>query len=300
MSEKAAKPSNLLETLLEARGKLRRAAEERGGYVVRLEGVSSKPIAVIGDIHGDYDSFRWALREAEDEGILEGGVLVFLGDYVDRGPPEGQVSVILEVSRLILDSEPGRIITLRGNHEPPQGLEPIPHDYWDALAELYGVEWANRLYDASRRLFEELPHALVIDGLAVFLHGGLPVSGFERNPEWYLAANREPWDNFVEILWNDPSDSVEEKAPNPRGVGHLFGPQVTMRALKLLGVEKVIRGHEPALSGYKVNHGGRVVTLFSRMGAPYYNEAAAVLVCNEASQLAGPGVPRDCLRMKRQ
>lgn len=294
------RPAKLLEVIEEARARLRRAAEERGGYVARIAGLRGKPLAVVGDIHGDYESFRWALDEAEKEGVLDGGLLVLLGDYVDRGPPEGQVSVVLGVASLILDYGPSRVVTLRGNHEPPEGLEPVPHDYWDALAELYGVEWADRLYDASRDLFDELPHALIVEGLAVFLHGGLPVSGFHLGPEGYLASRREPWSNFVEILWNDPSDDVEEKAPSPRGVGHLFGPRVTERALKLVGVEKVVRGHEPALRGYKVNHGGMVVTLFSRLGAPYYNEAAAILVCSDASALAGPEALRECLRLRRQ
>ena len=38
----------------------------------------------------------------------------------------------------------------------------------------------------------------------------------------------------------------------------------------------IVRGHEPAYSGYKWNHDGRVLTLFSRIGPPYMNPARAV------------------------
>ena len=45
----------------------------------------------------------------------------------------------------------------------------------------------------------------------------------------------------------------------------------------MLGVNVLFRGHEPCDLGYKFNHHGRVLTLFSRKGSPYYNERGAYL-----------------------
>jgi protein phosphatase len=48
----------------------------------------------------------------------------------------------------------------------------------------------------------------------------------------------------------------------------------------MLNVKVLIRGHEPSEEGYKINHNGRVLTLFSRKGEPYYNTQAAYLQVN--------------------
>jgi protein phosphatase len=47
--------------------------------------------------------------------------------------------------------------------------------------------------------------------------------------------------------------------------------------LKRFDVEILIRGHEPCEEGFKINHKGRVLTLFSRKGPPYYNPYGAYL-----------------------
>jgi protein phosphatase len=64
--------------------------------------------------------------------------------------------------------------------------------------------------------------------------------------------------------------------PSPRGAGFLFGPDVTDRFLKSLSVKVVVRAHEPC-DGYEVLHGGRLITIFSRKGSPYFNDRAAYL-----------------------
>jgi len=50
--------------------------------------------------------------------------------------------------------------------------------------------------------------------------------------------------------------------PNPRGVGKLFGPDVTKRVLEAFGVKVLIRSHEPvkATQGPFPEHGGLVIT----------------------------------------
>lgn len=67
----------------------------------------------IGDIHGDLKALRKLLSHLHD--LVEEDTLVFLGDYVDRGPRSAQVIRFLreelpEITR-------AKIVCLRGNHE---------------------------------------------------------------------------------------------------------------------------------------------------------------------------------------
>ncbi len=71
-----------------------------------------KKIFAIGDIHGCLDSLEALLeiipvKWGED-------LVVFLGDYIDRGPsPRGVIERVLELK----NKYPKHIITLKGNHE---------------------------------------------------------------------------------------------------------------------------------------------------------------------------------------
>ncbi|MEM2897343.1 MAG: hypothetical protein QXG01_07250, partial [Candidatus Bathyarchaeia archaeon] len=83
--------------------------------------------------------------------------------------------------------------------------------------------------------------------------------------------------HLEEILWSDPCEGIVGTLPSPRGAGKLFGKDVTKRVLDSLGVKTLIRGHEPCMDGVKVNHDGRILTIFSRKGHPYHNLNAAYL-----------------------
>jgi len=67
---------------------------------------------VIGDIHGDLDHLERLL--AKLPALDHGDTVVFLGDYVDRGPQSAGVIARVESLRATM---PGRCVTLRGNHE---------------------------------------------------------------------------------------------------------------------------------------------------------------------------------------
>lgn len=270
----------MLEDFLEIMVKEESSGEYRGGFrrggVIVIE--YNGPIAVIGDIHGDYETFDRVLRSLENRGFVDEGLIVLLGDYVDRGSPEGQV---LTLARIVeLKKVMGwRLIALRGNHEPPRDLKPYPHDYPYILRELYGG-YHNTLYELSQTIFNKLPHALIVRGVALMVHGG-PPTVLRNDVLEYLGWDRR-LSTLEEILWNDPVEFDVIRAPSPRGAGHLWGPRVTEYALNLTKTKMIIRGHEPVYEGYKLNHGGRVVTLFTRLGSPYYNDLAAYIACDTA------------------
>jgi serine/threonine protein phosphatase 1 len=73
--------------------------------------MSGRTIA-IGDVHGDLAQLDLLLTRLP--ALDEGDTLVFLGDYLDRGPDSA--GVIARVRALVADG-PARVIALRGNHE---------------------------------------------------------------------------------------------------------------------------------------------------------------------------------------
>ena len=52
---------------------------------------------------------------------------------------------------------------------------------------------------------------------------------------------------------------------------------MTDTVLAKLNAKILIRGHEPCEDGFKINHDGKVLTLFSRKGPPYFNAFGAYL-----------------------
>jgi len=269
-------------------------AERAGGVVLYNEPPGE--VIVVGDLHGDASTLRRIL--AKTMRSLEKATIVFLGDYVDRGTPEGQASVLAGILRLKLRA-PERVVLLRGNHEPPPGLEPMPHDFPVALIRLCPSK-AGEIYEEARKLFDTMPHAVLVRGWALLVHAGVPTTSLSSDDALEILAARvgdEPSEPLAEILWNDPDERVEWSRPSPRGVGYLWGPKATHEALRKLGVHYVIRGHEATRSGYKFNHNlngsPRVITLFSRTGPPYGNLKAAFMHCQKPS----PSNTLGCIRV---
>ena len=68
---------------------------------------------VIPDIHGRYDLLRDALASIVARSPSEAGVIVTIGDYVDKGPDSKAV-----IDRLLTGVAPAwTLVTLKGNHD---------------------------------------------------------------------------------------------------------------------------------------------------------------------------------------
>ena len=70
-----------------------------------------KRILVIGDIHGHYKKFISLYKKLN---VNDEDLIIFLGDYIDRGP-EGETICVLEW--IMREVEKNNVIALRGNHE---------------------------------------------------------------------------------------------------------------------------------------------------------------------------------------
>ncbi len=254
--------NSFLEVLINDRGKVSNNFRRSKGLIYLNENIET--LYVIGDLHGDIESLNLILTKIKNIG--KDDVIVFLGDYVDRGylSFETVFSIILLKIRF-----PENIIMLRGNHEPPINLKPYPHDFPYFLRLKFHDKWKD-IYEIFMSIFQELPHAAYMRSKLFLVHGGIPVK--EHSLEIIDKASLENYFSILEeLLWNDPSDYVDYWVPSPRGAGMLFGIRVSREFTRKNKVIAVIRSHEPC-NGYKLNHGGLVITIFSRKGPPYFNE----------------------------
>jgi len=241
--------------------------------------VKASPIGeaiIVGDIHGDLESLIYILKNSnfmkkarEGEDIL----LIFLGDYGDRGLHSSEVYyVVLKLKELF----PEHVVLMRGNHEGPDDLLAYPHDLPIHLNMKFGEKGLN-VYSKLRQLFSYLYTAVLVDERYILLHGGAPSQASTTDDVAYAHEKHPSERHLEEILWSDPLDGIKGTYPSPRGAGRLFGENITDRLLELFNVKALIRGHEPSGDGFKTNHSGKVLTIFSRRGTPYFNEHGAYL-----------------------
>ena len=241
----------------------------RDGGLVRIS--ENSRMVVLGDIHGDLATLTQILRKADVLGILENrsGLLVCLGDYVDRGPhPLEVLYLLLRLQQL----HPDRVVLLRGNHEPPPDLPPWPHSLPLDVNKRYGESGA-QTYTSLSAMFQELPVVAVTPTGVFCVHAGLPTR--ESSLATLAAAPSNPT-LLEELLWNDPIDDLKDREPSARGAGWHFGPEITKQFLTANNLRLVVTGHR-ACEGYEFYHNRRILTLFSRLGPPYSNKRAAYL-----------------------
>ncbi|MFP3952035.1 MAG: metallophosphoesterase [Candidatus Bathyarchaeia archaeon] len=241
------------------------------GAIVRIP--EDGDIVIVGDIHGDFNSLKRIIEKTNIIDRMEKSdsqYLVFLGDYIDRGSQ--QIEVLHTVLRL-LNEHPNQVFPLRGNHEGPRDLRASPHDFPQHLRYHYG-ESGIKLYNSFQQLFENFYVAAYINEKALLVHGGIPTSASSLD-ELAEAPRTHPSEpHLTEILWNDPS-SIPGILPNPRGAGKQFGNDVANKFLDDIGARLLIRGHQSAEEGYRIQ--GRIITLFSCKLPHYGNENAAYL-----------------------
>jgi hypothetical protein len=287
-----ASAEDFLALIAKAKGVLEAEREERAGSgLVHISHRAVRNVIVVGDIHGDLESLVHILMDRE---AVNADRLVFLGDYGDCGSESVEVYYLL-LKLKVSAGKGGKIIILRGNHEGPPDMPFRPHDLPHLFTAKYEVR-GEEVYERIKELWEYLPYCVLVKDRYLMLHGGLPVNVASIKNIAFAHESHPSSSNFEEILWSDPFDGKGDFR-SMRGAGRIFGEDVTARGLRALGVKTLIRSHEPC-EGVEVGQGGKVLTLFSRKGPPYFNEQAAYLVLDEdalreakdAEELAGSAV----------
>jgi protein phosphatase len=240
-------------------------------------------IVIIGDIHGDLKSFFKVLHDINFEEFLAdpNNKMIFLGDYIDRG--SNSIEVLYSICYL-KHKYPNSIILMRGNHEAPIEFPFSSHDLPHKIIEYYGESWGKLIYTKKiLRFFRLLTITILIHDQLLLVHGGLPTEdiGSIIDLKRSIASAQE---NHIhnkileEILWNDPlrSPTKQDWDYSKRGIGKLFGINISRKWLNISRTKVILRGHEPC-QGFKIDHNGMVMTLFSCKQA-YPNFEAAYLM----------------------
>ena len=152
----------------------------------------------VADLHGRLDLLDAALEAiVADAGDAASRTIVFLGDYIDRGPDGAGV-----LDRVMQGPPPGwSWICLKGNHEAMMALALLNPDRLDWWIENGGDATILSYHDqkdaAARHLrwIETLP-AIHVDAHRIFVHAGVdPQIPLDRQQDKTLLWKRLPRDN---------------------------------------------------------------------------------------------------------
>lgn len=249
--------------------------------LVDLRDKNFKTVTVVGDLHGSLDCLHCVLEmvglDRSGTHKKENQVVIFGGDYVDRG--EHSLEVISTLLLLKL-SHPDTVHLLRGNHEDT--MTASIYGFRDEIDEKYGdPDIVEDVWYEFGLVFAAFPIAAWTKSAAI-MHGGIPSMGFqlerirEIDPDVRVQLKTvvDPYDEDEEVvqgvMWSDPTTDpgIEE---NDRGGGSLFGPDVTEQFLNDHDLKLVIRAHEPCEEGtdhQDLGDGRGVVTVFSASNYP--------------------------------
>ncbi len=270
--------SSFIETVDKAKSLLRNENGQIGNLTIVNRLVKLEPLGealVIGDLHGNFESLIIILQSSRFVEKMEKtkeATLIFLGDYGDRGDKSTEIYYAILKLKLAF---PEQVVLLRGNHEAPKDLLGYPHDLPVQFQNRFGEDW-KVIYEKTRALFAYLYNAVFVKDRYLIVHGG--VSPQIRSLEDIAQAQENRNEALLEdLLWSDPDENLQGISSSPRGAGQLFGKEVTEEVLEKVNAKILIRGHESSDSGFKINHDGKVLTLFSRKGSPYFNRYGAYL-----------------------
>ena len=171
----------------------------------------------VGDIHGDLDQL---LALMERLPALNGeDTILFLGDYLDRGPHSAEVVRFLRED--LHRKTPANVVTLRGNHEDAwlkiiagersnfplsakngclatlrsflNGRPAAPGEFPTSLEEMEALISGSFFPAEVVRWMESLP-LFHEDDQAIFVHGGLPTrGGVWMHPSQYPDPSQLVW-----------------------------------------------------------------------------------------------------------
>jgi Calcineurin-like phosphoesterase len=253
-----------------------------------------KRLVIVGDIHGDLTSLRRILTDMSFEAFLgdPNNKLIFLGDYVDRGT--NSIGVIFVICRL-KKKFPDSVILMRGNHEAPVEFPFPSHDLQVEVIRRYGYDKGKLIYNKKiLSLFRLLTLATLIEGSLFLVHGGVPTGNLDHSFKDIIStADQTYLRNSImeEILWNDPRQSLRtgDWEYSRRGIGKHFGIEISRKWLRLSNTRVIVRGHEPC-QGFRVDHDGSVMTLFSCREAYPTFQASYLFISNQELESANDAV----------
>ena len=225
-------------------------AEKRFASESKLIQLKSGKVIFVGDTHGDLE----ATEKIIDRYLKPKHKLVFLGDYVDRGPAS------LENINFLLEQKiehPRSLYLLMGNHEGHAVFSFHPADFWEGL----DADLRQRYSD----VLASLPLAVSTPNGIVALHGALPdVSSLEDINK--IKPGSAEWH---QITWGDWQEregkflGIDPYTGRPQ-----FGRDWFEEIMSRLGKNILIRSHQPDAPPIMYNR--RCLTIFTSSAYRHY------------------------------
>ncbi len=210
-----------------------------------IEIKKAKKIVFVGDTHGDWEASQKVIKEY----LEPGNKIVFLGDYVDRGPcSKENIDFLLETKA----KNPDQVYLLQGNHEGYHILKFYPADFWEGLNETDYKKYCS--------IVEKFPLAVVANNI-IALHGALPdVKGLEDINKIELGSK-----GWHQITWGDFLKEKEEYLgidfQNPFTGRPQFGKDYFLKLMKRFEKKVLIRSHQPTSPLFMFDN--RCLTIFT-------------------------------------
>ncbi len=197
-------------------------------------------IMVAGDTHGDVVISKAIVKKFFESKF---DALLFLGDYIDRAPPDigssiPNIDYLLKMKAL----HRNKIFLLKGNHEANYAIPCFPNEF-----EYEVQQCCPSLYKLYIKAFMEMPLMALVNNVYA-AHGGFP----RKN----ININKNDVDAIEEITWSDVALSAVY-----RGAGFKFDKKMLDEFLNKINAKAFVRGHDYTMNGiiaYK-----KCLTIFS-------------------------------------
>lgn len=247
-------------------------------YVHPIDPEERYDMTVLGDLHGCYSCLKGATVQVQFLENVERyranpkdhpkPLLVFLGDYIDRGL--FSLNGVFRAALKLFLAAPEHVFLLRGNHEY----------YVEYKGHIFGgvkpAESINTLkphldidvFRHYRDVFEALPNMLFF-GKTLFVHGGIPRDRLLKE-RWVDLSTLNDEEIRFQMMWSDPSSAdVIPSALQEQSARFPFGKLQAAAFFQRVGIETLIRGHEKENEGFRLVYdepGLRLATVFSAGG----------------------------------
>jgi len=191
-----------------------------------IEIKKAKKVVFVGDTHGDLEASQKVIKEY----LKPGNKIVFLGDYVDRGPKSKEnLDFLLETKK----KYPNQIYLLQGNHEGHRILKFSPADFWESLNE--------KDYKKYSSIVEKFPLALLTKDI-IALHGVPPdVKSLAEINKIKLGSKQ-----WQQIAWGDfLNETGEYLGTDPFSGRPQFGQDYFLKIMERFNKKVLVRSHQP-------------------------------------------------------
>jgi predicted phosphodiesterase len=197
----------------------------------------------VGDTHGDFDASKRVIAEH----LSPENRVIFLGDYVDRGPESlSNINYLLALKL----AYPQNLFLLMGNHEAYAVTPFYPADFWMGMDQ--------ELHQRYASVLAKLPLAVGTENGVIALHGALPeVANLEAIEQ--IEVGSEQW---RQITWGDWQQRNGAFLGDDMLTGRpQFGEDYFQEMMARMGKDLLIRSHQPTAP--QAMFGGRCLTIFT-------------------------------------